>query len=720
MLPGTEAAGDDSRSIVVEGVVERIVYESDDTGFLVARLQEEGKQNLTTFVGTVMAVSPGETVRLNGHWEENPRFGKQLRVEQYETILPATVQGIEKYLGSGLVKGVGPVYAKRLVDAFGVETLRVIDEEPHRLRRVEGIGKKRADQIRRAWEEQKAIQSIMMFLQGHGIGVGQAVRIYKQYGDGAVAVIRDNPYRLADDVAGIGFKGADTIAAELGVEKDAPQRLQAGIRYTLRASAGEGHAFQKRGALLRDAASLLEVDTERLEGPLDRLLEEQQIIAEGDAVYTRELYEHETGCDRYLKRLMTAPSQEVPIQVEKAIQWVEKTQSITLAEEQREAVRMACREKVFVVTGGPGTGKTTIINGLIAIFTYKKLSVQLAAPTGRAAKRMEDATDREAMTLHRLLEYSPRHGAFTHDENNPLAGDMFIVDECSMIDLPLMHGLLKAIPPHARLCLVGDVDQLPSVGPGTVLMDTIASGVVPTTRLKTVFRQAAQSGIIANAHRINTGQEPNFNTEDFFLIERSDAHKAVETILELVTERMPKKFGLDPLGDIQVLAPMHRGAAGVANLNEVLQQALNADGAPVPRKSFRIGDKVMQMRNNYELDVYNGDTGIVHAVHDDDEEVEIRFVDRAVLYPFDALDNLNLAYAATIHKSQGSEYPAVVIPLLSQHFPMLQRNVLYTAVTRGKRLVIIVGTAKAVRQAVHNTESTRRNTRLAERLRNAA
>jgi len=699
----------------VEGAIERIVYESEETGFFVARLREEGKRELTTFVGNLMAISAGETVRLWGRWVDDKKWGRELRVERYETVLPATVDGIEKYLGSGLIGGIGPTFAKRLVAAFGVETLRVIDEEPERLREVEGIGRKRAAQIREAWAAQKSIQSIMLFLQGHGVSVGQAVRIYKHYGDAAVAVLRENPFRLAEDITGIGFRRADQI----GIAKDAPQRIDAGLLYTLEQATGQGHVFLSEEELIEEAAQLLDVAEERLTEPLVGLVSRSEVVREGPCIFLRPMYFAETGCDRILKRLLGTPcGMAVSIHHERAIQWVERQRRIRLSPGQREAIRKAAEAKVLVITGGPGTGKTTVIDSLLAIFEKKGLSVLLGAPTGRAAKRLEEATGRQAKTIHRLLEFSPKQGAFLRDENNALDTDLVAIDESSMIDCQLMHSLLKAIPSHARLCLVGDVDQLPSVGPGNVLMDIITSNVAPVVWLKTVFRQAEQSGIITNAHRINTGRYPKFNTADFFFIERKDPARALDTVLELVTERIPEKFGFDPMRDIQVLAPMHRGPTGVTRLNETLQAALNPHGEPVPRKSFRVHDKVMQLRNNYELDVYNGDVGLVSLVDADAEELEVQFDDRVVLYHFDDLDNLALAYAMTVHKSQGSEYPAVVIPLLPQDYLLLQRNLLYTAVTRGKKLVILVGDPKAVGRAVHNDKIARRNTRLAERLRN--
>ncbi|MBN2307639.1 MAG: ATP-dependent RecD-like DNA helicase [Candidatus Hydrogenedentes bacterium] len=706
-------------TVCIEGTVERIVYESQESGFLVGRLIEEGKREPTTFVGNVIAVSAGETIRLWGRWVDDRKFGRQFRIERYETVVPSTAAAIEKYLGSGLVRGIGPAFAKRLVAAFGVETLRVIDEEPKRLRSVAGIGRTRAKRIREAWAGQKAIQSIMLFLQGHGIGVGQAVRIYKRYGDAAVAVLRENPYRLAQDIAGIGFRSADAIAEQLGIAKDSPKRAEAGLLYTLERASSEGHVYLPEAELIERAAALLAVEAGTLEGPLAAAVERRAAVRDGDALYLPALYEDETGCDRLLKRLVSVPLDPVPIKVDKAIEWVEARGGIQLSDEQRAAIRTAVSSKVMVITGGPGTGKTTVLNGLLDIFDKKGLAIQLAAPTGRAAKRMETATGREARTIHRLLEYSPKQGGFTRNEGNPVAADLVVIDECSMVDVGLMHSLLKAMPPQARVFLVGDVDQLPSVGPGNVLLDIIASAVFPVVWLKTVFRQAAESGIIANAHRINRGEYPEFNTTDFFFVERKDPAKAREAVLELVTERIPKKFGLDPKRDIQVLAPMHRGEVGVTRLNETLQAALNPSVAPIGRKSFGKGDKVMQLRNNYELDVYNGDVGVITVVDEELKEAQVVFDDeRAVVYAFEDLDELALAYASTVHKSQGSEYGAVVVPLLTQHYMMLVRNILYTAVTRAKALVIVVGDPKAVGLAVRNTDVARRNTRLADRLRN--
>jgi exodeoxyribonuclease V alpha subunit len=706
--------------VVVEGVVKRIVFESPETGFVVGRLEVEGAWELTTFVGNLLAVSEGETVRLTGQWVEDKKFGRQLRVEAFETIAPTTVAGIEKYLGSGLIEGIGPTYAKRLVEAFGVDTLRVIDEEPERLRKVPGIGKKRAAQIREGWAAQRAVQSIMIFLQGHGITATQAVKIHQVYGDGAMAILRSNPYRLAEDITGISFKGADKIAMELGIAKDSEARLEAGVAHALQQATHHGHLYLPAAELLDEALRLLDIARELVEAALVRAVAAGRIVRDQDACYPPKLYEAESGTADYLKRLISTPSESIEIlNMDNALKWAQKKFKIELAEEQQEAVRTALVSKVMVITGGPGTGKTTVINSLLAILDRKNVSYALAAPTGRAAKRMEEATGHEAQTLHRLLEFSPKFGGFVRNETDPLMRDLVIVDEASMIDMQLMYSLVKALPPFGRLILVGDIDQLPSVGAGNVLMDIIASQVVPVVRLKTIFRQAEQSGIVVNAHRINTGQHPAFNAEDFFLIDRPQPERALETIVEIVTERLPKRFNLDPLRDIQVLSPMRRGETGMLRINEALQAAMNPDGAPIAKRDLRQGDKVMQLRNNYELDVYNGDVGVITQVDEEAREVEVAYDDqRRVLYGFDDLDDLGLAYAMTVHKSQGSEYAAVVIPMLSQHYMMLQRNVLYTAITRGKRLVVIVGEEKAISMAVHNSRISRRNTLLADRLRN--
>lgn len=706
-------------AVTVEGVVERIVYENPDSGFLVGRLREEGNPHLVTFVGSMLAVSAGESVRLRGSWIEDRKFGRQLQVTSFEVLVPSSVEGIEKYLGSGLINGIGPHYAKKLVQAFGAETLRVIDEQPQRLKAVPGIGHKRAAQIRAAWESQKAVQAIMIFLQGHGVRPTQAARIYQTYGDKALAVLRSNPYQLAEDIPGIGFHGADEIARRMGMDPDAPQRMEAGLRHALLSALERGHVYLQAEDLKANAGELLGVPASTLAEPLNRLLERSGLVRENDAILLPVAREAEAGSAALLKRLLGAPHDMPEINLDNALKWVEREQGIELSPGQREAIRRGCLDKVLIITGGPGTGKTTIIRGLLAILERKGLSFLLAAPTGRAAKRMEEATGRPAMTVHRLLEFSPKRGGFVRNESNPLATDLLIVDEASMIDVYLMHAILKALPPFARLVLVGDVDQLPSVGPGNVLMDLIASGAVPVARLDTVFRQAEESGIVRNAHRINRGEMPEFNDRDFFLIKRDKPEEALATIVELVARRLPERLGLDPFREVQVLCPMRRGEVGTVRLNEALQRALNSEGKPIGGRGLRLGDKLMQTRNNYELEVFNGDMGILCADDPQGEEIELLFDDgRKVIYPYKNLEELTLAYAVTVHKSQGSEYPTVILPVLTQHYVMLQRNVLYTAVTRGKQRVILVGEPKAIALAARNNRTTKRNTLLAERLRN--
>ncbi len=712
------ALSSDSVENVLDGVVERIVFESSESGFIVGRLRMKNSTDLVTFVGNLMALSPGETVRLWGRWSDDQRFGRQWRVDRFQTILPTSIDGIKKYLGSGMIPGIGRKYAERIIDLFGVETLRVIDEEPERLLKVPGFGRKRAKQVREGWAAQKTVQSIMIFLQGHGIGPAMAQRIYRRYGNAAVAVVRDNPYRLATEIHGIGFRSADAVAMEVGISKDSPRRLEAGLLHTMQQSSLKGHVFSERAELFEEASRLLEVDAALLDAPLKTLSNDTHLVLDNDDqhVYLKALWDAETGAAELLSRLMRTRANDVPIKTEKAVEWVEKHNGIALSPEQRDAIRTAIHSKVMVITGGPGTGKTTVLNSLLTIFEKKDVRILLAAPTGRAAKRMESATGKPARTLHRLLEFSPKLGGFSRNEDNKLSADLIVLDECSMVDIELLHHFLKAVPVRARVVFVGDVDQLPSVGPGNVLMDLIASQAIPTVWLKTVFRQAEASGIVANAHRINSGQYPEFNDKDFFFVERKESAQALETVVELVANRIPKKWNLDPFRDIQVLAPMHRGDVGVSGLNEALQNALNPDGAPLPRQKFRKGDKVMQMRNNYDRDVYNGDVGVIAVVDEETREVEVAFEDRAAIYPFDELDELALAYASTVHKAQGSEYPAVVMPIVSQHYVMLQRSVLYTGITRARQLVVIVGEHRALRAAIANTRVTRRNARLAERL----
>jgi len=711
LLPGTEPA-------TIEGTVERIVFENADTGFVVGRINIEGSPELTTFVGALLTVTPGETARITGRWIDDKKFGRQIKVEAYQSILPSSMDGIEKYLGSGLIQGIGKAYAKRLVDAFGSSTLEVIDKHPEKLRRVEGIGQKRAKQIRESWKEQRGIQEVMVFLQGHGIGTAQAIKIYKKYKDRSASVLREDPYRVAEEISGIGFAGADAIARNMEIPADSVKRLKAGLAHVLREEISQGHMFLNEEELLSKGSELLSVEKELLEDALKVQIEEKGLRQEPWGIYLDVLYHAETSCADHFHRLLNEEKTPLDINLPKAIEWVEEKNGISLSEEQQTAIGTANESPMMVVTGGPGTGKTTLINSLIAILQFKGLSVLLAAPTGRAAKRMEEASGQPARTLHRLLEFNGHRGGFTRDEMNPLDTDVLVIDECSMIDVSLMEGVLKAVMGSTRLILVGDIDQLPSVGPGNILMDVIASGCVPTVRLKTIFRQAAESGIISNSHRINRGEEPIYEkSEDFFFIERDEPERTMSTVVELITNRIPDKFGLDPMTEVQVMSPMHRGATGVSAMNTTLQDVLNPTGQPVPRRNFRVGDKVIQVRNNYDLDVFNGDMGIIAGVNAEEQEVRVDYESKGpVAYEFNDLDNLNLSYAITVHKSQGSEYPAVVIPLVWEHYVMLQRNVLYTAITRAKQLVVLVGDSRAMNRALKNIDSTRRNTRLAERL----
>lgn len=713
----------------LEGTIERFTYQNEENGYAVARLQPKAKSYEVTVVGTLSGVAVGELVRLRGYWRNHPEYGRQFEVRSYTVQLPATIEGIRKYLGSGLIKGIGPVNAARIVDAFGLDTLQVIESQPERLQSVPGVGRKRMELIVRGWEEQKQIKEIMIFLQGHGIGATLAVRIYKQYGNDALDVVRSNPYRLAQDVYGIGFKTADRIAQAMGGALDAPQRIQAGLTYVLGTFCDEGHCFAAREQLIERAAQLLGVTAEACEAELAGLVTRGLLVAEDEAVYLPPFHQAEVSVARKLQLLEASGRDRLEqfqgVDWERAFAWLERQSAIRLVEPQMAAIRMALTEKVSILTGGPGTGKSTIVGSLIALLQAKRGTVLLAAPTGRAAKRLSEATGLEAKTIHRLLEYNPAAGkGFIRDRDNPLDADMIIVDEFSMVDILLMNHLLRAVEAGSHLLLVGDCDQLPSVGPGNVLRDLIAASTFPVTRLNTIFRQAADSAIVVNAHRINEGQLPVTSREirDFYLFNQADPAKAADLILDLVAQRIPAKFGLDPEEDIQVLSPMHRGPAGVGELNRRLQERLNPPRPDRPEvahagRTFRVGDRVMQVRNNYDKKVFNGDLGRVIAIDMEDKTLTVDVDGEPIRYEFLELDELVHAYAASIHKAQGSEFPAVVIPLLTQHYMMLQRNLLYTGVTRARRLVVLVGSWKAVGMAVKNNRIAHRNTRLAQRLR---
>ncbi|RMF35347.1 MAG: ATP-dependent RecD-like DNA helicase [Chloroflexi bacterium] len=728
----------------IEGSVERITYYNEENGYTVLRLHVPGQPELVTVVGELPQVTPGERLRLEGVWTTHPRYGRQFKAERCRQLLPATVEGIRRYLGSGLVKGVGPVTASRIVKRFGLETLRVLDEEPHRLREVLGVGPKRAAAIARAWEEQKAIKEVMLFLQSHGVSTNLAVRIYKTYGDEAIAVVQQDPYRLARDVWGIGFKTADKIARHLGIPPDAPSRLQAGIAYALSQMADQGHVYVPEETLITTAAELLEVAPEAVAQALADLDAEEQVkretlvyptagerqggavqLREERAVYLAPFYYGEVGVSNRLRAMVEGPTDRLARF--RAVDWtgllarLEARSPVRLSQEQRQAVRTALTHKVTVLTGGPGTGKTVTVQAVIGALETFGYRYALCAPTGRAAKRLAEATGRPAKTVHRLLGYRPAEGFQFHEER-PLPVDMLIVDEASMLDLLLTNHLLKALDPAAHLLLVGDVDQLPSVGAGDVLRDIIASGRVAVVHLTQIFRQAADSFIVINAHRINRGEMPIVNQgEDFFLFTQEDPEEAAALIVDLVQRRIPRKFGYDPLTEIQVLAPMYRGACGVASLNTRLQEALNPPSlARTERRLggriFRVGDRVMQVRNNYDKEVFNGDIGRIVAMDSVNQTITVQMDERRVVYDWGEADELTHAYAISVHRSQGSEYPVVVMPVLTQHYLMLQRNLLYTAVTRAKKLVVLVGSWKALRIAVRNNKVAERHSGLSIRL----
>ncbi len=711
----------------IEGVLERIVYINEENSFTVARLQVGRSPELVTIVGNLPGPNPGETLRLSGEWMVDPRFGRQFRVVSCVSVLPSTLTGIEKYLGSGLVKGIGPIMAKRVVTKFGLETLDIIEASPESLLEVEGIGQVRARRIGKAWQEQKEIRDVMVFLQGHGISSAYAVKIYKAYGNKSVSIVKENPYRLALDISGIGFKTADKIARNLGIDPASQIRIEAGILHLLSEMVDSGHVYYPQDKLGEAAASLLEVEQTRVETALLSLVTQRRVVVEAQreeqAVYLTPLHTAEVNAARRLQTLLQAPRQIFSIDVEKAIQWVQQAIGMELASLQQEAIRKTISGKVVVITGGPGTGKTTLLNCLIRILEKKNRRILLASPTGRAAKRLAEVTGKEAKTIHRLLEYSPKEGGFKRNEENLLDADLIIVDETSMVDILLLNHLLKAIPPLATLLLVGDADQLPSVRPGNVLQDIIASQTVETVRLTEIFRQAQESLIVVNAHRINQGEfpivkPPEGRKADFYFIESEEPEQALGLIKDLCSRRLPQAFHLDPRKDIQVMTPLHRGLVGVANLNAELQQLLNPSGQEIIRggRCFRVNDKVMQTVNNYDKEVFNGDIGRVVRLDSEEQKIFVKYEDRVVEYNWNELDEMALAYAISIHKSQGSEYPAVVVPILPQHYIMLQRNLLYTAITRAKKLVVLVGSRRAIGMAVRNNRVQHRYTALADRL----
>lgn len=707
----------------VTGEVERVTFENEETGFRVIKVGHVAGRGTIAVVGNFAAVGPGTRVRLTGDFVNDPRHGEQFRVDTLVPVAPDTLVGLERYLGSGLIPGIGPGFAKRIVAVFGLETLKVLDESPARLSEVPGLGARRVEEIQKKWTSQRSISSIMLLLQTHGASPALASRIFERYGDRSAQIVQRHPYRLALDVRGVGFKTADRIARSLGIAGDHPERVQAGVAHVLESLAGEGHVATTRDSLLDRTAQLLEVEPAHVDAAIDALFAGERVVVEGDLVFSARLHAAEVGVAECLRALLSSPARPLP-GFEASLSAFEASSHVTLAPEQRGAIEAAARDKVVVVTGGPGVGKTTIVRAVLSVFERARLSVRLAAPTGRAAKRLAETTRRSASTIHRLLEYDPRLRKFSRDSERPLDADAVIVDEASMIDVELALALFSAVPPAARLVLVGDSDQLPSVGPGAVLRDVIDSGVVPTARLSKIFRQAEESRIVSNAHAILRGKMPESASADtpnadFFVIPRKDPDEAARTVLELVTERIPKRFAVSPRDDVQVLTPMHRGPVGTMALNKALQAALNPRGPAIEHRgaAYRVGDKVMQTKNDHDHEVYNGDLGVIVHVDPEERKLTVRFDDRNIDYEDSDIDLLTLAYATSIHKSQGSEYPVVVVPLLTTHFVMLSQNLLYTAVTRAKRLCVLVADPRALRLALSETRREERVTKLAPRLR---
>ncbi len=717
-----------SGSTELQGLLERITFQNPGDHFTIAKLKIKGQKELVTIVGSLYCVSPGEILRLTGMWDRHPKYGEQFKFSVFETIVPATVQGIERYLSSGLIKGIGPVMAKRLVDKFGLNTLDIIENQSQRLSEVEGIGEKRINMVSAAWQDQKEVRNVMLFLQGHGVSAAYAARIYRQYGKSSIAVVKENPYSLAADIFGIGFKTADDIASKLGIPKDSELRAEAGILYVLRGLAGDGHVYCPQDILTAKCLEVLGINAAIVEKAISAIAAENKIVIEGDAVYLTEFNIAEKGIAELLREIYKAQRRLFTVDKQQALDIVQRDLEILLAADQAKAVRKSLDAKIMVITGGPGTGKTTIIRAIIRLYGLAGMRVLLAAPTGRAARRMADATGHEAKTIHRMLEFSPKNNrGFKKNQENQLKADLIVIDEASMIDTLLMYHLLRAVPKEATLILVGDVDQLPSVGAGNVLRDTIDSAFVPCIRLSEIFRQSRESLIIVNAHRINSGEMPagrpeNEDQQDFYFIQQEEPEIVLETILRLCSAKVPEKFGFHPLRDIQVLTPMHRGIVGASNLNIELQKHLNNSTDELVRgaRVFRNGDKVMQIRNNYDREVFNGDIGRISAINREQQEVMVDFDGKVVAYDFADLDELILAYAISVHKSQGSEYPVVIMPVLTQHYLLLQRNLIYTAVTRGKKLVILIGTKKALSIAIRNNKPTERYTNLRKRLSNIA
>ena len=706
----------------LRGEVERLVYSSEESGFTICRLVVPGRTDLVTVVGTMPGIQPGERLHLQGRWINHPVHGYQFRAESYSSQLPASANAVRRYLASSLVKGIGPVLAGRLVDCFGDDTLRVIDEQPERLSEAPGVGPRRVESIRLAWEEQQEIRGVMLFLQGHGVSAAYATRIYKTYGQDAVGVVQENPYRLAQDVRGIGFITADKIARQLGIDEHSPQRAQAALEHLLLEQADEGHVFIPGAELVRMCQQRYDIPEELLTAAVGDLRKAGRIVLDGEAVFLRGLYLAERSVADSIRALMAGLGQRREFDAAAAVDWASRRMGVELTREQREAVHEAVSQKVFVLTGGPGTGKTTILRAVIALLEALGQRVALAAPTGRAAKRLGEATGRDAQTLHRLLEFKPGEGRYGRNAGRPLDADAVVVDETSMLDIVLCHHLLQSVPRHASVLFVGDANQLPSVGPGKFLGDVLESRIVPSVRLERIFRQGERSGIIEAAHRVNRGHMPSNassdSLRDFYFVEAEEPEAAANAVVRICAERIPARFGLRSVRDVQVLCPMNRGAVGVHQLNDRLREALNPAGAEVTRfgRTFRVGDRVLQTVNNYDKDVFNGDLGWVTGVDHVAGRIAVSFDDVGMDYDFSELDELQPSFAMTVHRAQGSEFPAVVVPVLTQHYPMLQRNLLYTAITRGRRLVVVVGSRRALAMAVRNDRPGERNSMLRNRL----
>lgn len=711
----------------IYGYIERITFQNPETGYTVAKLQQYRKKDLTVVVGHIPSVQVGETIRCQGQWKSHLIHGMQFVIERCTLETPADVEGLKKYLGSGLIKGIGPTYADRIVDMFGSETLHIIDKEPDRLHDVPGLGKKRVEKIASCWQDQKSIRDVMIFLQKYGVSPTYAQKIFKTYGNQSIQKVSEDPYCLARDIFGIGFGSADKIAASMGIQKEAPARIDSGIEYTLSQLSSDGHVCYPVEEFLLEAAGILEIDKELVRDRIKWLVEANRVVVSDlvfesivhPFIWLRPLFLSEIGIAKELRRLLRAQSSLRAINNEKAIEWVQEKLNIRLADNQKIAVIKSLSEKVKVITGGPGTGKSTITNAILTITGALTDNIILAAPTGRAAKRMTEITGKKAQTIHSLLEFDFKKMGFKRDRSNPLECDLIIVDEASMIDTSLMYSLLKAVPDHARLIFVGDINQLPSVGPGNVLKDFISSDCLSVTMLNEIFRQAEGSRIITNSHRINQGTFPdirNLSDSDFFFIEAEEKEDVMKQILSLVTLRLPKKYGFHPMKDIQVLSPMKKGVVGTENLNMVLQEALNKKSSYVYQagKKLQVDDKVMQIRNNYKKEVYNGDIGYVTKIDNVEQKIYIDFDSKSVEYDFRELDEVVLAYVVSVHKFQGSECPCVVMPVHTTHFKMLHRNLFYTGVTRGKKLVVIIGNKKAISIAVRNDEVKRRYTGLTQ------